>query len=82
MRVVREFVGHIDRDGQRLHSNVRGLVDDQGRVGVFTGRAAPEVVYSTDVVTYEVVRKPCSCKGDIPLSTLKRLWEASERVTV
>lgn len=83
MRVVKDIVGDVSNHlGQQLYTNTRMLVDDQGRVAVFTSRAAPTVVYGKDDVTYTISRRPCSCKGDVPKASLQRLWETAERVRV
>lgn len=82
MRVVREAVGDVLRDGTMVHSGVRIQQDDQGRVAVFSmaGRHAPIAVYAAGEVTYTITRKPCACKGDPPRTVLARLWDQSEKV--
>lgn len=79
MRVIKEGYGTVTKDGTVVHSNVRFLVDDQRRVAVFMGKAAPVAVYADGEAEYQSLRKPCACKGDPPRMTLQRLWMDSER---
>lgn len=81
MRVIRDGVGDITRDGETLHANVRYQADDQGRVAVWTSRqGAPAFVYEPHSVLYELKRKPCSCKGDTPKMTLTRAWTSFDNM--
>lgn len=78
MRVIRDVVGNVTKDGTTLHTNVRVLVDDKQRVAVFTSTSAPPTVYEAGTVEYTRTRTPCSCKGDPHKQVLGRLWAAKE----
>lgn len=75
MRVIRDGVGDITKDGTIVHTNVRYQVDDTGRVAVWSNvRGEPAFVYAPGEVEYKLTRKPCSCKGDASKMGLTRLW--------
>lgn len=78
---VRDGFGDISKDGVALHNSVRFLVDTEGeRLAVFPNtKQPPSVVYALDEVTYTMLRKPCSCKGDAPKMSVYRLWDAADR---
>lgn len=84
MRVIGDQFADIDdKNGQRLHTKVRILRDDAGRVAVFLSpTSGPTHVYSLDddvVVTRRSAN--CShpvCHGKASRMKLARLWETSE----
>ena len=84
MRVIRDAVGDVTKDGSVLHSNVRFQMDDRKRVAVFPSAktvSAPETVYATGEVETTVKRKPCSCKGDASRMRLTQAWMSADKVT-
>lgn len=85
MRVIHDGFAHIDRDGQRIHTKVRVLRDDQSRIAVFLSPSSgPAHVYSLADVTLTRTSASCShpvCHGKANRAQLTRLWEASEKAT-
>lgn len=83
MRVIHDGFVHIDKDGQRIHTKVRALRDDQGRVAVFLSPTeGPAHVYQGDEVSLTRSSASCShpvCHGKANRLKLTRLWEASEK---
>lgn len=87
MRVVRDGFAHVDsKTGQRLHTKVRVMVDDTGRVAVFLNpNAGPQHVYQDSEVVLTKQGGNCShpvCHGKASKQKLTRLWAASETVSV
>lgn len=83
LRVVKDVVADVYRDGALIHSKARVQKDDTGRVAVWLANAptAPDHVYlPSDEITWQNPRTPCSCKRDIPKVTLMRAWAKSETV--
>lgn len=84
MRVIGDQFAHIDdkATGERLHTKVRMLRDDQGRVAVFLSPSAgPAHVYDLDDVTVTRTSANCShpvCHGKATRMKLARLWETAE----
>jgi hypothetical protein len=78
---VREGYANIDRDGVRLHTGVRFMVNDRGFVATFEPpkvKAPPTNVYSLDDVTVEKVAGCSTCRGDVPKQALASLWAEME----
>lgn len=87
MRVVRDGFVHIDNNlGQRLHTKVRAIESDDGRIAVFLSpTSGPAHVYSIDEVIVSKTSGNCShpvCFGKASRQKLTRLWEASEKASV
>ena len=83
MRVIGDQFADIDTTGgERLHTKVRVLRDDQNRVAVFLSPSAgPANVYSLDDVVVTRRSANCShpvCHGKATRMKLARLWETSE----
>lgn len=83
MRVVKDGLGNVYRDGQTIHSGVRIMQDDQGRVAVFAGktRTPPIAVYAAGEVTFDRSGGCSTCHGWPHQTAMKRIWEQHERVT-
>ena len=84
MRVIRDAVGDVTRDGTVLHSNVRFQMDDKKRIAVFPSAksvAPPSHVYEPNDVDGVVKRKPCSCKGDASRMRLTQAWMSADKGT-
>lgn len=85
MRVIADKFANIDNaEGERLHTQVRTLRDDQNRVAVFLNpNQGPQHVYNlADVSVTMVGGGGCShpvCHGKASKPKLARLWEQSER---
>lgn len=86
MRVIRDQFAHIDVDGQRVHTKVRILQDDAGRVAVFLNpNAGPQHIYNVDDVTLTRTGGNCShpvCHGKANRAKLTKLWEQQEAANV
>lgn len=82
MRVIRDGFVHIDKDGQRLHTKVRAVQSDDGRVAVFLSPSSgPAHVYNLADVTLTKTTASCShpvCYGKASRVRLAKLWETSE----
>lgn len=82
MRVNRDVVANVTRNGETLYSSVRVLRDSAGRVAVFPDVKAAPIVYPPGEVEFQPLRTPCSCKGDPPRVRLTQLWQRSEAASV
>lgn len=88
MRVVRDQFAHINsrETGERLHTQVRILIDDTGRVAVFLSPTlGPHIVYEAASVNLIKVGGNCShpvCHGKASRLSLTRLWEQAEPASV
>jgi hypothetical protein len=83
MRVIGDQFADIDtKTGERLHTKVRVLRDDAGRVAVFLSPSVgPAEVYNLDDVVVTRRSANCShpvCHGKATRMKLARLWETSE----
>lgn len=83
MRVIKDWIGNIDRDGTRLHTGVRIQVSDQHQVAVWVNKriTAPDAVYTDTDVEVTRTGQPCSCKGDPSRTRLTQAWAAAQRET-
>lgn len=84
MRVSVDQFANIDRDGARLHTNVRVLRDDGNRIAVFLSpTSGPAEVYNlTDVTVTRTNGGGCShpvCHGKASRHKLSTLWQQSEK---
>lgn len=82
MRVIRDGFVHIDKDGQRIHTKVRAIQSDDGRIAVFLSPSSgPAHVYNLSDVVVTKTTASCShpvCYGKVGRQKLARMWEASE----
>lgn len=81
MRVIRDGIGNVYKDGQTLHSKVRVLQDDQGRVAVFDGKNQnpPIAVYEAGEVTFDRSGGCSTCQGWPARRSMQIVWERYER---
>lgn len=86
MRVIHDGFANITLNGERIHSQVRVLKDDQSRIAVFLSPTeGPAHVYSLhDVAVTPTGGGGCShpvCRGKASRMQLTRLWENAEKET-
>lgn len=82
VRVNRDVIADVFKDGEQLHTNVRTMRSIDGRVAVFLDKTGPPIVYPPDTVEFTPKRTPCSCKGDVPKARLLMNWSAADKATV
>ena len=81
MRIIRDVVADVTKDGQVIHSGVRVMLDDQRRLAVFEGKSKnpPVAVYADGEVQFTVTGSCSACKGYPPRMSMVRIWEQAER---
>lgn len=82
MRVIKDGLGNVYRDGVRVHTKVRVMEDDRHRVAVFADKtkSPPVAVYAEGEVTYDRIGGCATCQGWPPRQTMQRVWAQSEAV--
>lgn len=81
MRIVKDGLGNVYRDGQVIHTQVRIMVDETKRVAVFDGksRKPPIAVYAGDEVTFDRSGGCATCHGWPHQSAMKTQWQQYDR---
>lgn len=84
MKIIKDQLGNVYKDGEKIHSQVRVMVNNEGRVAVFTGktRTPPVAVYSVDEVTYDRSGGCSTCNGWPAQLSMRSIWERHEAAHV
>lgn len=80
MRVIRDGLGNVYKDGTRIHTKVRVMQDDTGRVAVFADktRNPPIAVYEAGEVTHDKSGGCTTCQGWPPRQVMAKVWQQYE----
>lgn len=80
MKIIKDQLGNVYKDGEKIHSQVRVMVNDRQQVAVFEGktRTPPVAVYEPGVVTFDRSGGCSTCQGWPAQLAMRSVWERHE----
>lgn len=80
VRVIKDGLGNVYKDGTKIHTKVRIMQDDTGRVAVFADktRNPPVAVYGAGEVTTDRSGGCTTCQGWPPRQVMQKVWQEYE----